>query len=447
MRLSGIFQTTDKRNKMLRKNIFLSAIIKIVGILTSLIIVPITLHYLESEQYGIWMTISSILYWFAFFDVGLGNGMRNYLTQALSLNDYQKGRKYLSTTLFLLSCIAGIIALLSTGAFALLDFNWLFNTNTLSNDELRNIMIIAVTFTIITFVLKNIGLIFVALQKYAINDLLTVSGNVIALIIIYILTKCTNGRLLYVITTLTMMPAVIYLIAAIPIFKKYPQLRPSLKCIDLSLAKEVVGKGLGFFLIQITSCLVIFGSSNLIITQYCGAVSVTIYNIAYKYFHLISIAYIIILSPMWNAYTDAFVKHDMHWINKNFNKTLTIWGISVAGGFIMLTVCNLIYRIWVGSDISIPLSISFCVLIYISFFNFNTCVTYLLNGLNKIRVQIMTSIIFTAVYLTIIFCYGSVLRTEGVLLCMSGCYLCMGVIHYYQCRMLIKQKAQGIWNK
>ena len=117
MRLPHIFQTKDKRNKMLRNNIFLSAIIKTVGILASLIIVPITLHYLESEQYGIWMTISSILYWFAFFDIGLGNGMRNYLTKALSLNDYEKGRDYLSTTLFLLTCIAGIIAIISAVAF------------------------------------------------------------------------------------------------------------------------------------------------------------------------------------------------------------------------------------------------------------------------------------------------------------------------------------------
>jgi O-antigen/teichoic acid export membrane protein len=442
-----LFGTDDKRNKMLRKNILFSAFIKVVGLSTSMLIVPITLHYLESEQYGIWMTISSVLYWFSFFDVGLGNGMRNYLTQAISLNDYQKARSYLATTFFFLTCISILIAVVATVIMVFLDFNKVFNTYSLEGTELRDIMFIAIAFTLITFVVKNVGLIFVAQQKYAINDLLSMSGNVIALLIIYMLTRTTKGNLLYVTAAFTVVTPVIYLLATIPIFSKQPKLRPSAKDIDFHLGKDIVNKGLGFFFIQITSCLVVFGSSNLIITHYYGPESVTTYNIAYKYFHLISVAYIIVISPIWNAYTDAQVKGDWKWIEKTFNKSLLIWGITLLGGIVMLAMCNIFYRMWVGKDVIIPFTVSICVFFFINMFNLNNCVTYLLNGLNKIRVQIFTSVIFTFVYLSTILVAGSKFQIEEVVLCMSLCYASMAAIHLYQCRLLISQKAKGIWNK
>ena len=97
---------TNSRSSMLHKNILFSGVLKAIGLITSLVIVPITINYLNDEVYGVWMTITSVLYWITTFDIGLGNGMRNYLTEALSKGDTALGRSYLSTTLILLSLIA-----------------------------------------------------------------------------------------------------------------------------------------------------------------------------------------------------------------------------------------------------------------------------------------------------------------------------------------------------
>lgn len=432
---------------MLRNNIILSALLKVIGLVTSLLLVPITLSYLDNEVYGIWMTITSILTWFAFFDIGLGNGMRNYLTQAVSASDYEKGRAYLSTTLCILIAISFLIGLVCIIPLTSLNFNKVFNSYHLSNASLRNAMLIAVFFTLANFVVKNIGYVFVALQKYALNDLLTVSGSVIALIIIYILTKTTEGNLIYVVMAITITPVIIFLLSSVPIFKRYAELRPSFKYFDKSLLKQIIGKGLGFFFIQITSCLVIYGGSNLFITQICGPSSVTVYNIAYKYFNLLAIAYTIVIAPMWNAYTEAYVKGDINWIGRTFNKALKTWGLSIMIGLLMLTVSNIFYHLWVGNAVMIPMSVSICVFAYISFFNFNNCVTYLLNGLNKIRIQIYTSVITTIIYLIVLLLWGNKFNIEGVIICMTISYLIMGLIHFYQCKLLIKRKATGIWDK
>lgn len=441
------FISTDGRSKMLKSNILYSAILKVIGLITSLLVVTITLNYLNSELYGVWLTITSILYWFSFFDIGLGNGMRNYLTEAVSKGNYKEAQSYLSTTIIALTMIASIIAIVGFILLKLLNLNRVFNTNTISNTELQNVLFVAIGFTLILFVLKNIGYVFVALQKYALWDFINTLGNIIGLLIIFLLTKFTNGKLIYVVFAFTCTPAIIYILAAIPIFSKYPEFRPTIQSFRKDFLSTIVGKGLGFFLIQITSCLVIYGSSNLFITQFCGPESVTTYNIAYKFFNLLAIGYLVFISPMWNAYTDAYVKQDFNWIEKAFKSALKIWLFTEFAGIIMLIVSQYFYLFWVGKAVHVPFMVSLSVFLYISFFNLNNCVTYLLNGLNKIYIQIITSITATFIYLTIMFVWGKNMNIQEIVFYMSVAYGAMTAIHFYQCRKLINQKATGIWNK
>lgn len=116
----------------------------------------------------------------------------------------------------------------------------------MGNEELRNALLVAVGFTLVNFVVKNIGFVFVAMQKYAVNDFLNVSGNVASLGIIFILTKLTSGNLLNVVLAYTATSCVAFSLAAIPLFRKHPELKPSLKYFDKSLSRQILGKGLGF---------------------------------------------------------------------------------------------------------------------------------------------------------------------------------------------------------
>jgi len=77
-----------------------------VGVLTSLISVPLTLHYLGNERYGMWMTISSIIAMIGFADLGMGNGLVNAIAEADGKNDVETAHMYVSSSFFLLSGIA-----------------------------------------------------------------------------------------------------------------------------------------------------------------------------------------------------------------------------------------------------------------------------------------------------------------------------------------------------
>ena len=71
-----------ERSVKAKKNILGSILIKGFSILISLIVVPLTINYINPSRYGIWLTLSSIVGWFSFFDIGLTQGLRNKFAEA-----------------------------------------------------------------------------------------------------------------------------------------------------------------------------------------------------------------------------------------------------------------------------------------------------------------------------------------------------------------------------
>ena len=122
------FKTDDRRSANVVRNSFISGILKIATLACSLLMVPVTIDYLNQENYGIWMAMTSILYWFVFLDVGLGNGLRNYLAEAISRNDMLSARSYISTAFIMLSGISVVLAFVFIPLVYVFDLNEVFRT-------------------------------------------------------------------------------------------------------------------------------------------------------------------------------------------------------------------------------------------------------------------------------------------------------------------------------
>ena len=79
---SNFVNKGHERSIKAKKNILASFIIKGLSIAISLVLVPLTINYINPSRYGIWLTISSIVAWFSFFDIGLTQGLRNKFAEA-----------------------------------------------------------------------------------------------------------------------------------------------------------------------------------------------------------------------------------------------------------------------------------------------------------------------------------------------------------------------------
>src|SRR5664279_1736529 len=108
----SLITSGHERSVKAKKNIMAAFIIKGVSVTISLLLVPLTITYINPTRYGIWLTLSSIIGWFAFFDIGFGNGLRNKFAESIALGEHEKARIYVSTTYAVLSIIIIIVLLL-----------------------------------------------------------------------------------------------------------------------------------------------------------------------------------------------------------------------------------------------------------------------------------------------------------------------------------------------
>jgi len=441
-----------ERSVKAKKNILFSILIKGGSIVIGFLLVPIALGYLDKTQYGIWLVLSSFLTWFTFFEIGLGNGLRNKLAEALAKNDYQLGKHYVSTTYAILTLIIAAVSLIFFVSNTFINWPAVLNVDASMANELGSVALIVFGSFFLKFVLKLLNMIFLADQKPAISNALGPIGNLLALIVIYILTKTTEGSLLNLAFVLSISPVIILTLASAYFFlTKYKHISPSINYVKLKYAKDLLTIGSNFFIIQI-SALVMFQSSNFLLAQYFGPEMVVPYNIAFKYFSVITMGFTIIISPYWSAITEAWVKEEINWIKNTIKKLLYVWVGFLVLAIALLMGANSFYEIWLGekqfSSLNISFSLNLLISIQFLLFTLGGVFNVFINGVGKIKVQMISLIIGAILFVPMVIFFIKILDL-GIISVVIATIIAnfyspiIAPIQYYK---IINKKAHGIWN-
>ena len=110
--LRNFLKKGDARSVVVKRNIVGSFFLKCISILISLQVVPLTINFVNPTQYGIWLTLSSIIAWLSYFDLGFAHGFRNRFAESKAKNDIELAKKYVSTTYAVLFIIFFTILLI-----------------------------------------------------------------------------------------------------------------------------------------------------------------------------------------------------------------------------------------------------------------------------------------------------------------------------------------------
>lgn len=432
-----------------KKNILAGLLIKGGSILISLFLVPLTIHYINPTQYGIWITLSSIIGWFTFFDIGFGHGLRNKFAESVATGDYKQARIYISTTYAIISIIIGAVLCLFFFINPFLNWSKILNAPLEMKRELSLLALIVFVFFCLQFVLQLITTVLTANQEPAKASLYLFLANLISALIIFLLTKTTSGNLIYLGISYSAVPVVVLLLSTFWFYKykkEYKIFAPSLKYVKFNYTRDLMGLGIKFFLLQIAG-IVLYQTSNIIIAQLFGPNEVTPYNIAFKYFSIITMGLGIIMTPFWSAYTEAWVKKDVTWIKNVFRKQQKLWFGLVFITVIMIAFSNLVYRQWVGEEIVVPVRLSIVIGCYVLINAWNMIYALFFNGVGKIKLQLYTSILDMILHIPLAIYLGKILGPAGVIL--SVVILCsLNMIWaVIQFNKIINNKATGIWNQ
>lgn len=443
------FTKGHERSLKAKRNIITSMLIKCISIAISFLLIPLALNYLNPVKYGIWITLTSVISWFAFFDLGLGNGLKNKLAEALAKNDRELARTYISTSYVLISIIIGMIYIVFLLFYPFINWTKILNTPSEMQTEISRLVFIVFSFFSLQFIIKLITMILQADQKSSISSGVNTFASLISLLIIFILTKTTHGSLLWLSVGVSVANLISPLIVTLWFFyNRYRDLIPSIRYVKLKYAKDLMGIGFLFFIMQFAA-LIIFSTDSLIITQLYGPEEVTPYNISFKYFSIVTMVFNIVTSPFWSAYTDAYHKNDFEWIKRITHKLSKFWFLLFFLVIVMILGSNYFYEIWVGSKVKIPFMLSVSMGIWVLISSWITIFGNFLSGVGKIRLSLYHSLIMIVVNIPLSVFLAKYLNlgSTGVILSTCLCMLPQVFINPIQYKKIANFTAKGIWNK
>ena len=440
-----------ERSVRAKKNIVASLVIRGCSIAISLVLVPLTINYVNTSRYGIWLTISSIIGWLSFFDIGLTQGLRNKFAEAKAKGDDLTAQIYISTTYALLGIIFASLWIIFFIANNYLNWSGILKVAESMNAEVSVLVMVVFTYFCLSFVLKIITTILIADQKPARSSLIDLSGQIISMIFIFILVRTTEGSLIKLGIALCLSPIIVLMGANLWLFRGvYRKYKPSFSKIRFIYAKDLFNLGLMFFLIQFAA-IIQFQSANIIIARNFGTEDVTSYNIVYKYFGILNMVFTIFLTPFWSASTEAYQKNDIQWIKNGIKRYNQLNILMIIAGLFMLVFSATAFRLWLGEGkVNIPFSLSLWGFLYFFVIMYGAKYVNFLNGISALRIQFIACMISPILYIALALLFikryemGVYSLFAASIIANFNAYI-LAPLQYH--KIIIKRSKAAIWYK
>lgn len=428
-------------NRSFLKVTFYNYLFTMIYIIVTFIAVPITLKYLGTERYGIWQTIMTLIGFVALTNFGIGNGLRNRVTEYFTEDDKVKLKKVISSAYITISVIAVAILIVAIPIFAIFNYNLIYTNINIKHNEIAIAFIITISGFGINFILGLIKSISYGIHK---SHLVTLS-QLISSIISLILTLFMVGKepKLYIMAIIySVSNIIVNIVLSAFIFSLDNKYIPNIKLFDRIESKHLYSLGMSFFILEVMA-LLMTTSDNFIVAKLVGASDVTNYSIVNKVFNMIPTLFSIILIQVWSNTAKESTLGNYKNIKKMINKLELLLIPTAIVLIILVLLFNIISTIWLGKKINV----SFLLIVSSALYAFVTCLNGIFvniqNGLGIIKYQIISYTI--AVILQLPLAYFMVknlnLGVGGVMLSKFLIIVIPAIINSIHIKLYLKSKC------
>jgi len=438
----------QKRSQNLVSNIVQVGLYKVLNVFLGFAMVSLIVDYLDTYKYGVWVTLTSVSAWFSFFDIGLGNGLRNKFAEAKAKNNMDEARVYVSTAYVVIGGIVIVLLALFFVVCFLLDWNIILNVTQekVGGVELTRVALIVFVFFIVRFLSSLITSILLADQRASWVSFFDLFSKVIVFVLLMLMVYQKMESFELFALVVSAVPILLLTIFTFIFFQtSYKAVTPKISLFDISIAKSLLNLGAQFFIIQIAFFL-LYQTNYFIITHLISPEEVAIYDVAFRLFTAFTMGFSVVMTPMWSAFTDAWHKAEFSWVNKTVNRLLKLWLLFIIASLGVLYFVDDIYAIWLKGKINVPFFVSLLMSIVVMLNLWNTIFSTFLNGIGKLKLQLYFSIVSALVNLPLAIYLGKIYGIEGVLMANLLIGVVGGVIYFIQYKKIITHQAKGIWN-
>jgi O-antigen/teichoic acid export membrane protein len=380
----------------------LATVARLTGMATSFITVPLVVGYLGKEQYGMWITMSSLVAALGPLDLGIGLGLLTVVSDAYGRDDREAARRAISTAAAMLSTIA-VLAIVAFGiAYLFIPWARVFNvTSPTAITEAGPAAAVLFGAFALGMPLGIVAQIQLAHQSGYISSAWAIAGNLgsfLALLAIISL----HGSLPVLIAALTGVSLMAAVLNGLVLFRRQrPWLMPRLRDVDLHSARPLLKTGSLFVVLQLAG-LAAYQLDNFVIAQLLGAKAVPEYSIPSKLFVVAPTLLSFVLLPLWPAYRESMARGDPAWVRRTLRRSVKLAAaVNIPSTLFLLVAGPFLLHVWVGNNVHPTTLLLVGLAIWTIMNTLNGPFAMLLNGANVVGFQVVCSVLMAIANVTI----------------------------------------------
>jgi len=340
------------RSAAVLRTAFVSMLARGFSIVSSLVTVPIVLHHLGAERYGVWMAAIALATWFMIADGGITKSLIAQVAQAHGADDRTRIRILVGSAIAMTVAFTLLFFVAVLIGVRLVDWTWVFN---LSDPALGREAGSAVTIICACYALAfpatvvretRLGL----LQGGAVNTW-DLGGSMLGFA--GLVTVVSLGYGLELIAAVwSGAPALARTVGALVfLWGEGRDIVPSWRDVRPAVCRSLLGGGSVFMIYTLALALSV-QSDQILIARFLGAEAVADYSVVQRLFNQPPVLVTLFLAAQWPAYGEALGRGDFDWIRRHFRQTLI--GFMIVGTILCGLLgyfCQDILRVWVGGAI------------------------------------------------------------------------------------------------
>ncbi|MCG8557593.1 MAG: oligosaccharide flippase family protein [Proteobacteria bacterium] len=394
--------------------------------LANLGVVPLALSLLGPERYGAWVALTSMAGWFALSDLGLTNGLRNTVV-TLREKGHEARCPALIFQLLLVVALWGLCVMLLIGPLIGFTAARIFSATPLIRTELP----FATVLIVAAFAVRIVGGLHTPLA-HAVGEshgaaawqlvqqlsllgllgLLSAQGTAVTLPDV--------ALLLLLSTSAGMAGGLVYYCSRFPFYRPRPS--PLL----LSDLRPIFRVGAKIFVVQLAA-VVLYGTDAWILIHLFDGETAAAYDVVQKMFAVVAGLFGIALGPVWTAATALHVQADAKALRRLVYQALTVGAPALMLIVALAVAHEPILRLWLGTHrgLTFPGSLVAVMAIHAAMLCWSTVFSYVLNAIERMRLQLLTSAFSILVNIPLSFVLAHTLRlgSLGVILATIACSL------------------------
>ncbi len=388
-----------------------------VNLLVNLVLVPVVLHHLHPESYGIWVTITGAANMFFLLDIGIANTLTNLIAEADAAGNTRLAAEYFSSAFWTVCMVSGSAGLAGCLLWPHIDWVALLHVTDPSLYTTTSSAIATALFILLLSLPAGLAARLLAgYQEMHLANLFAAGGSIASLCgVLFALHKGAGlpGLVAGYVAPVT---GANFLLLAWVVLVHKPWLKPLPARLRRLHVQRILRSGGQFFVIQVAG-LVVMNCDNLVLSHYLSPAAVTPYNVTWRLVGYVLALQGLPVGAMWPALADAHARRDLPWIRSAYRRMrwLTLAILAVATSTLLL-FGRIIIRLWAGPAAVPDFNLLLLMCVWMCLCAVTVYQNNLMGAVNRVARQAMSSGLAAVVNLALSIWWVRTLGQTGVIL-------------------------------